>query len=281
MLRGVDVDDRGLIEAGGVRWCVRRWAGVGRPVLALHGFTGRGADFAPLARRIPRPWLAPDLPGHGGTVAPPDDAAHAMEAVVHGLAALLDALGAPMVDVLGYSLGGRTALHLALAHPRRVGRMILVGATAGMCDAETRVARRAADAALAARICAEGVPAFLAWWRDTPLIRSQAGIEASARAEMAAGRRAHTAIGLARALRGMGVGAMPAVWDRLCAVTHPILLVTGAADARYGALADRLADGLPDARHVVLSEAGHCAHLERPDAFAEAARAHLAISAQD
>jgi 2-succinyl-6-hydroxy-2,4-cyclohexadiene-1-carboxylate synthase len=239
-----------------------RWAGAGRGVMALHGFTGSGADFEPLAACLGRPLLAPDLPGHGATEGP---SSFGLQDTLALLGGWLDAGGlTPPPVLLGYSLGARLALHLALARPERFAGLILIGATPGLEDATTRAERRASDEALADQIEAEGVAWFTDWWAARPVIESQSRIEVATRASMRARRLANRAQGLAASLRGLGTGALPARWADLPSVRLPTLLVTGAEDAKFGAIAAAMADRLPQAERLVVSEAGHCAHLERP-----------------
>ncbi len=248
-------------------WRVHR-GGAGRPLLALHGFTGGGADFGPLARRVGAAWIAPDLPGHGGTTAPAT-----FTAAVDDLARLV---GAPTFDLLGYSLGGRVALALAAAHPHRVRRLVLVGASPGLASPGERARRRGADAERAAQVEAAGVADFLAAWQAQPLIATQARVDAPTRAVMRAVRAGHTAAGLSASLRGMGTGAMPPLWDALAHVSCPTLLVAGAEDPKFLAIAQRMFERLPRAEVWPVPGAGHCAHLEAPARFAERLGAFLA-----
>ncbi|MCB9535381.1 MAG: 2-succinyl-6-hydroxy-2,4-cyclohexadiene-1-carboxylate synthase [Myxococcales bacterium] len=247
-------------------WRVHRM-GAGRPLLALHGFTGGGRDFETLAARVPAAWIAPDLPGHGGTRAPATFA--------DTVAALIEIGGAAPFDLLGYSLGGRVALALAVAHPDRVRRLVLVGATPGIEAPAERAVRRALDAERAQRLEAEGVAAFLADWQAQPLIATQARIDPPTRAVMAAVRRAQTAAGLAASLRGLGTGSMPPLWDALGAVRCPTLLVAGAEDEKFVGVARRMARRMPAARRWVVPGAGHCAHLEAAAIFGARLRRFL------
>jgi 2-succinyl-6-hydroxy-2,4-cyclohexadiene-1-carboxylate synthase len=236
-------------------------------VLGLHGFTGSGLDFAPLAELLGVPLVAPDLPGHGESDTPDDLARYAFPAVLDLLAALLE-VTRPRA-VLGYSLGGRLALSLAVERPELVPRLVLVGATAGLEAEGEREARRAADAELAARIERDGVAAFQRAWEEQPLIATQARIAEPHRGALRARRGRNRAIGLANTLRGLGTGVMPPLWGRLDGVDLPALLITGADDEKFGTIARRMATLLPGAEHRVIEGAGHCAHLEQPGRTAE------------
>lgn len=232
--------------------------------LLLHGFTQTGTSWRPIAERLPDAWDvdAPDLPGHGTA----GDLALDLPATATHLARRL---GTRPALVVGYSMGGRTALRLALDHPASVAGLVLVGATAGIDDQAERADRRAADGALADRIEAGGVGPFLDRWLSQPLF-------ASLRPEPddLAARRANTATGLAASLRLAGTGTMnPPWWDELGAIDAPVLVVWGEADTKFAGLGRRLADAIgPNAETTALVDVGHAAHLEAPDAFAALVR---------
>lgn len=251
--------------------------GEGTPLLLLHGFTGSAASWhgvlPALARR--RRVIAVDLVGHGASAKPAEVERYRMPAVAADLAALLDALALPTVDLLGYSMGGRTALHFALAYPRRVTALVLEGSSPGIPDAEERAARERADEALAARIEREGIAAFVREWEALPLFASQRRLPAATLAAQRAQRLANDPLGLANSLRGMGAGAQEPLWERLPALRAPTLLLAGAEDGKYRALAQAMADRMPAARAVEVPEAGHAAHLEQPAAFVAAVLAFL------
>jgi len=257
---------------------IHQWSGASdrpAPVVALHGFTGGGEDFGPLAPLLEREFLAPDLPGHGGAAAPASVAAYAMQRSVGGLAELLDRQGDMRPVLLGYSMGGRVALSFAAAFPERVAALVLVGASPGLADDGVRAARSAADGALADRIEAEGVAAFAECWSHKPIIASQDRIAQPYLRELRRRRRINRAHGLANSLRGMGAGAMPPLWDALPGLHVPTLLLTGEEDLKFQGIAREMCALLPDARHEVIPGAGHCAHLERPQATAAAIQRFL------
>ncbi|HUS17521.1 MAG TPA: 2-succinyl-6-hydroxy-2,4-cyclohexadiene-1-carboxylate synthase [Chloroflexia bacterium] len=259
-----------LVAVNGERYYVN-CDGRGTPLLLLHGFTGGSTTWQPL---LPR-WrgafwtIAVDLLGHGQSAAPADPVRYGMDATVADLAALLNTLGIGRAQVLGYSLGGRVALHFAATHPERVDALVLESASPGLATAAERAARVAADTALAASIQSDGVPAFVDAWERLPLWASQARLPAAARADLRAARLRNRPAGLANSLRGIGTGAQAPLHDRLPGLEMPVLLIAGAEDAKFSAIARAMATALPDAELAIIPDAGHCVHLEQPAVFAE------------
>ena len=252
-------------------------AGDGPPLLLLHGFTASAAGWGPLAAA----WapffttLSVDLPGHGRSASPAEVAAYTMAATVADLVAVLDRKGIPRAHVLGYSMGGRVALALAVAHPERIGALVLESASPGLAGAGERAARVAADAALAERIEREGVPAFVDYWENLPLWAGQARLSADARAALRAGRLQNNPVGLANSLRGLGTGSQSPLWDRLGDLACPTLLVAGYDDAKFSDLARRMAEAIPNNELLLAHNAGHAVHLEQPAVFARLVRDFL------
>ncbi len=229
-------------------------------VLALHGFTGSGADWAPVAESLEAPVLAPDLLGHGGSPAPADARAYHIEEVVEHCLRWCDQR--PEWLVLGYSMGGRVALRLAAALGHRLRGLLLISTSPGIEDPGERAARAARDRALADAIEAHGTAWFVERWAQHPLIRSQQQIPEPIRAAMQHRRRQNRPAGLAGSLRGMGQGVVTPAWDALAAIEAPTLWLSGEHDPQYTSIAARGVASLPSARHVVVPDAGHCPHLE-------------------
>lgn len=268
------------VEAAGVRLHVRRTgdARSGPAVLVLHGFTGSVESMQGVVEALSarHPVVAIDLVGHGESESPADPARYSMPACVEQLVSALDALGLQRVHALGYSMGGRVALSLAVAHPDRVASLLLVGASPGLADARARAERVAADEALAARIEREGLEPFVDHWMSLPLFASQAALGETFLARARAQRLRGDPAGLARSLRGMGTGSMPSLQDRLAGIRCPVCLVAGSRDEKFAALAGWMQARLPRAQRVLVPGAGHAAHLEDPDAFARVALRFLA-----
>jgi 2-succinyl-6-hydroxy-2,4-cyclohexadiene-1-carboxylate synthase len=234
-------------------------------VVLVHGFTQTLRSWDPVAARLAGRWqvVRVDLPGHGGS--------GGVRAGFAETAGLLGACGGAGAYV-GYSLGGRLCLRLALDRPDLVRALVLVGASPGIADPGARAERRAADEALAEGIERDGVAAFLDRWLAGPLFATLPA-EAAGRAD----RLANTAEGLAAALRRLGAGVQEPLWDRLGSLVPPTLLVAGALDARFAATAREMAAAAgPGVRVALVPGAGHAVHLERPGAVAALAEEFLA-----
>lgn len=257
---------------------VSEWPGRLPAVVALHGFTGDSADFLGVAPRLGRRVVALDLLGHGLSPAPVARAPYALERQLGRLERTLDRLELEGFVLLGYSLGARVALHLALR--RRVLGLVLIGGTPGLSDEVARAARREEDARRAEAVARDGVPAFLAAWRAQPLIATQARAPAWLQAILRRGRARLTAHGLAHTLEALSPGVVPPLWDALPGLRSPPLLVTGADDAKFEAIARDVLARAPRARHVSVPSAGHAPHLERPTACARPLRAWLAAASR-
>jgi 2-succinyl-6-hydroxy-2,4-cyclohexadiene-1-carboxylate synthase len=229
--------------------------GHGERVVLVHGFTQTGRSWDTIASRLAQRYevVTVDAPGHG-------DSGDVRAALPDG-AALLGATGGSATYV-GYSMGGRLCLHLAVARPDLVRRLVLISATAGIEDAGERAARRVADDELAASIERHGVDAFLDRWLALPLFASLPRDAAGAD-----DRRRNTAPGLASSLRLAGTGMQEPLWDRLGVLDMPVLVVAGALDEKYVAIAERLAKLIPNSTLHVVEGAGHAVHLEHPDDF--------------
>lgn len=230
-------------------------------LVLAHGFTQTGASWQPTVEHLRdrRPDVgvtAVDLPGHGTAG---DVRADLWDSADH----LVDRGGAGVY--VGYSMGGRVALHAALAHPTAVRALVLIGATAGIDDDGERERRRVADETLADHLERIGVAAFVDEWLHNPLF---AGLTAdTAQRDV---RLANTTAGLASSLRLAGTGTQTPLWGRLAEIDVPVLVLAGQADHKFRSLGGRLAAALPTSRLGVVHGCGHSVHLERPGPTATA-----------
>lgn len=229
-------------------------------VVLLHGFTQTRASWDPVVAALGERYraFALDIRGHGSASA---RLPVTLEAVLDDVAAL-----APKrFTLVGYSMGGRIALHAALRMPEQIERLILIGASPGIADPDEREARLEDDGRLAAEIERMSIAEFAQRWAQTPVLAGQPpAVLAAAQAD----RLRNDPAGLARALRGLGTAALSSLWERLPRIVVPVTLIVGERDEKFRAIAADMATKLPDAKVIVVPGAGHAVHLEAPDAVA-------------
>lgn len=231
-------------------------AGTGPRVVLVHGFTQTGRCWGRIATDLEEDHevVRVDAPGHGGSAD--------VEAGLRDGAGLIGHAGG-LATYLGYSMGARFCLHLALAQPSRVRALVLIGGTAGIEDPAERAARREQDLRTAQRIATEGLEAFLDGWLDQPLFATLPP-EAACRGE----RLANTVRGLQSSLVRAGTGSQEPLWDQLPRLSMPVLVVAGQRDAKFAAIGERMAAAIGgNATLALVPDAGHTAHLEQPEAF--------------
>jgi 2-succinyl-6-hydroxy-2,4-cyclohexadiene-1-carboxylate synthase len=231
------------------------------PLVLLHGFTNTGASWDPVVAALGERYraIAPDIRGHG---AASDVRPVSLEGVIEDVASV-----APPgeFELGGYSMGGRIALHVALALPDRVTRLVLIGASPGSASVRERDTRRRVDEQLADGIERMDIEQFAERWERTPVLADQPPeVKEAARAD----RLRNTPAGLAAALRALGTAALPPLWDRLGEVKIPVMMIVGGRDERFQAVAVRMAQGMPQAEVAVVAGAGHAVHLENPEEVA-------------
>jgi 2-succinyl-6-hydroxy-2,4-cyclohexadiene-1-carboxylate synthase len=233
-------------------------SGTGDPVVLLHGFTQNARAWGRFKELLSGNHMveAVDLPGHGGSAR--------VHADLWATAALVSECCGP-ADFIGYSLGGRLLLHLALARPDVVRRAVFIGATAGIEDKEGRVARVASDELIASELDdvqrdGGSLYGFLSTWLSGPLFDGLTDQSSCMSARME-----NTAAGLASSLRLCGTGSQEPLWERVGELEMPVLVLAGDRDERFKVLGRRLAEAIgANAGFAVVPESNHACQLERP-----------------
>lgn len=228
------------------------------PLVLAHGFTqntecwGRFGELLAATADV----VVIDGPGHGRS--------HHDDADLPTAANLMTEVGGRAVYI-GYSMGGRVALHAALQNPQLVDGLVLIGATAGLEDPAERAARRALDAELAAGLLRDGLDRFMDRWLASPLF---AGLDDTQAAKPQ--RLKNRPEGLAASLNNCGTGTQEPLWDRLGELEMPVLIVAGEQDEKFTKLGRRMAEAMTNSSVDVLIIPGtHAVHLEEPELTAE------------
>jgi 2-succinyl-6-hydroxy-2,4-cyclohexadiene-1-carboxylate synthase len=237
-------------------------------LVLLHGFGGTHRAWDGVMELLDRERYRPlplDLPGHGARAQAPRPISFA------GCVADVLAAGPERFALCGYSLGGRVALHVALAAPERVARLVLIGVNPGIEDAGERTARRRSDRALADDLERAPYEQFIERWRTQPLFAADPPeVGALARED----QRRNRPNALAAAMRGLGTGEMQPLWDRLPELAMPVTVLVGERDTKFMALGRRIVELLPVGELVVVP-GGHGLPLENPAAVAQALEQRL------
>ena len=257
--------------------------GNGPAVVAIHGFTGDMSTWDSFreAARGKFSVITVDVLGHGASEAPEDPDRYSMEHCAQDLLNVLDSLGLQQASWVGYSMGGRICLNLALAAPGRCRALVLESTSPGISDVDERRRRVERDEALARMIEEKGIEAFVDYWESQPLFDSQRRLDEEARQQLRCQRLQNSPTGLANSLRGMGTGVQPALQCRLPTLPMPVLVVVGEEDDVYCDIARSMKAAVPLGELAVIAEAGHAVHLEQPDRFNRAVLGFLRAHKED
>lgn len=165
--------------------------------------------------------------------------------------------------MLGYSMGGRLALHSLLENGHPWQAAVIVSANPGLENDADRTARRAADTAWATRALTGDWAKFLADWDAQPILGSRPIRLPGAASSLVMRRRE-----IARSFVDWSLGAQLPLWDRLPEISVPVLLVVGENDAKYRALGERAAALIPRCRLAIAPAASHRVPWEVEEWFA-------------
>jgi 2-succinyl-6-hydroxy-2,4-cyclohexadiene-1-carboxylate synthase len=247
-----------------------RSVGSGQDLVLIHGFLGSGSSFHRLTERLSHAFrcIAVDLPGHG--VAPPsEDNGYGIDVLVDRMRATLESQPIERPWLLGYSMGGRIALHFALAHAEMISGLILESANPGIENESERQHRLLADTELADSIVANGMENFTRRWASQPLFESQQRLPGEVRDEIQEARLATDPTSASLYLTRLSPGAIRSVWADLSGMSIPTLAIAGQLDTKYVAIMERIGSQMPHARTEIIAGAGHAVHLEQPRLMAE------------
>ncbi len=237
------------------------------PIVFLHGFTGRAADWQFIFNKIPPKFspVAIDLIGHGKTESPANPDYYSCHAIVHQIDSILDQLNIKKFIITGYSMGGRAALAYSFKNPQKIKAAILESTSPGIEDFRLKKERVEFDFLLSDKIKKEGVESFIEYWFNIPLFESLKkhpyfGDEKKLRNQ-------NSTTGLANILSSFSTGLMPSLWEKLPQLKFPVLLLNGELDEKYTDINNEMKNKLSNATHKSISECGHNVHLEKPELF--------------
>ncbi|MBC5638184.1 2-succinyl-6-hydroxy-2,4-cyclohexadiene-1-carboxylate synthase [Ornithinibacillus sp. BX22] len=240
--------------------------GEGEAIVLLHGFTGSTNTWNQFIETYQHQFkiIVIDLPGHGQTLTP---SITSMEQCCHDIHVLLNEIGIQQFHLLGYSMGGRTALSYSMFYPEQLTSLILESASPGLSSEEDRNNRKANDENLVQKIEREGVRAFVDFWENIPLFQSQKALPPKVKEAIRQERLGQSKEGLALSLRGMGTGSQPSWWTNLATFQKPVLLIVGELDDKFIRINQKMCEYLPNSEMRIVKKVGHAIHVEEPFIF--------------
>ncbi|WP_096270993.1 2-succinyl-6-hydroxy-2,4-cyclohexadiene-1-carboxylate synthase [Paucisalibacillus globulus] len=240
--------------------------GEGEVIVLFHGFTGSTKTWSSFIDNYKQKYklFVVDLPGHGKTIAP---TTITMEQCCQDIHDLLDKHDIKTFHLVGYSMGGRTALSFAIKYGRQLKSLILESASPGLEVEEERITRKANDEMLAQKIEQEGLESFIDFWENIPMFESQKQLPIEVRNAIRKERLSHSKEGLALSLRSMGTGSQPSYWNDLPNLKIPVLLVVGEWDLKFIGINKRMQNSIENSELLIVEKTGHAIHVEQPRFF--------------
>lgn len=231
----------------------------GKPWLVfVHGFSGSGEEWRLVGEQLaPFPCLYLDLPGHGGSSAV---AATSFTQVDAALSRSLISYNILNYWLVGYSLGGRVAMHFACQRPPGLQGLVVEGGHPGLTDDQARQARWQSDTRWAQRFRSQPLLEVFNDWYQQPVFAS---LSPARRRALARARSRNDGQALAAMLEATSLAIQPDLRGTLRELAAPFHYLSGEYDRKFRALAAETS-AVP---HLIVG-AGHNAHREQPDAVA-------------
>ncbi|MBI5962849.1 MAG: 2-succinyl-6-hydroxy-2,4-cyclohexadiene-1-carboxylate synthase [Chloroflexi bacterium] len=249
------------------------------PLVFLHGFLGSGKSWRDINVAIRENYfcIMPDLIGHGENTNLDINSPLNFDVMTDWLLHLLDEIPAPKIHLVGYSLGGRAALTFASRYPERILTLTLESASPGIIDPDERACRIDEDSARAESILQDGMSAFVEQWYRMPLFASlnSQPEKISAIKESA---KQNDPRWMAKVIRELSPGTQTPLWDSLPSLSFPVLLIAGEKDEKYVQVIHKMAEKIPNCKHVIVPDAGHNVHAEQPEKYIELIRSATFMS---
>ncbi|MDZ8033494.1 2-succinyl-6-hydroxy-2,4-cyclohexadiene-1-carboxylate synthase [Nostoc sp. DedSLP04] len=251
-------------------------------ILFLHGFMGNINEFDEAIKLLFNEfsYLTIDLPGHGKTQVLGGDEYYTMANTAHALINLLDKLEIAKCFLVGYSMGGRLALYLALNFPERFYKVVLESASPGLSTATERLERIKLDTQIGRKLTRTfektDFIAFLSNWYNQPIfgdIKNHPEYD-----RMIESRLQNNSQELDKSLRFMGTGCQPSLWEKLQCSTIPMLLLVGEYDQKFISINTEMAKICEFVQLKIISNAAHNIHFENPLAFVENIKSFLSAA---
>jgi 2-succinyl-6-hydroxy-2,4-cyclohexadiene-1-carboxylate synthase len=239
-----------------------------KPALVfLHGFLGSSQDWLKIISDLSSDYycLAVDLPGHGKSLIPEKYSDLNLHNVALTINDYLKNLNLIKPVLIGYSMGGRIALHMLGLDEQYWQGAILESASPGIESPANRAIRRKQDFALATRLENDDFNQFLIDWYNQPLFSGYAKLPDFEKILMQ--RLQNNPLQISMSLRAFSTGNQESFWPRLSKFKVPMLMIAGSDDEKYSKIVNQISTNFPNIKTQIIPRSGHVVHAEQPSMF--------------
>jgi len=242
-----------------------------RHIVFLHGFTGSALDWESVFNFLPSYVYATaiDLPGHGESDCPKEIKLYTIDKICSVIDFVTEKLEMKDFALCGYSMGGRVALNYSIANPGKVAKLILESATPGIESQADQKARIASDNNLCDLIETNGINSFIDFWMNLELFDDLKKLDIYTYSKIVERKRKNSVVGLTNSLKGFGTGAMLPLWNKLCQINIPTLLITGTFDKKFTNINRRMNNLIINSKHEIFADCGHNVHTKKSKEFSD------------
>ncbi len=238
-------------------------------ILLLHGFTGSAFDWNFLIPSLKKEYnvYAMDLIGHGNSDCPDNPELYTIDPTISRTDEFISKFLGRKPVIIGYSMGGRLALSYAVKYPDKINGLILESATWGIKESNLREGRVDSDKKTAEFILSNDIEKFVDYWMNKNIFASQKRLPGEQLKKIKSQKMKNNKTGLANSLLSSGTGSMPPLHDLINKIKVPVLLLTGGLDEKFSQINSEMVKYLDNARHLIIRDAGHNVHLEKPEIY--------------
>jgi 2-succinyl-6-hydroxy-2,4-cyclohexadiene-1-carboxylate synthase len=241
-------------------------------LLFLHGFLGSSSDWKYITNKLSSDYycIAIDLPGHGLSEIDDSKDSFSIENTARYISEILQKYKIEKCDLLGYSMGGRIAIYLAVHYPEYFNKIIIESAQPGLDDEIEKEQRLNHDKQIAQKLLSEPFPEFLEYWYNQPIFETLKNHKNFA--NLLQSRLNNKPKKLAKSLKEIGAGTQPSLWEELRKIENPCLLIAGEFDTKYQKIFSKMHKEIYSSNFVVIKNSGHNTHFENLDEFIKVVR---------